>query len=80
MGKVVSLNGKDNAFCQVFEKIQAGEYKDGYAKFAEDMHQAYGLKDHPKHGLLFIMAFHRGILGGYIGILKEYDELSNLLV
>jgi hypothetical protein len=80
VSEVISLRGKENAFAAVYDKIQSGKYKDGYAQLADDLHEAYELKDHPKRGLLFLMAFHRGVSGGHVGILREYDELSNLLI
>jgi len=80
MGKVFKMNGKETAFTEVYDRIQSGQYENGYAKFSEDLHAAYGLSDHPKRGMLFIMAFHRGVSTGYVGILKEYDELANLLI
>jgi hypothetical protein len=70
----------DKAYGNVYENFLAGKYKDGYGLLADDLHLQYGLTDHPKRGLLFLMAFHKGIKGGIPEIINWYDELSNLLV
>ena len=80
MGQVIKMNGKEQAFGTIYSRIQDGAYDEGYAKFRDDLHEAYEVSGHPKSGLLFLMAFHRGVTGGKVGILREYDELVNLLI
>jgi len=70
----------DCAYVQMYEKITAGEYKDGeFNKFSRDMAKIYEIEDHPKKGLLYIIAFDHGSKNGFVGILKEYDILVKLV-
>ena len=79
MGDVVGMRRRDG-LSVMHERIARGEYSSAsFSKLAEDMHEAYGVSDHPKRGLLFVIAAYHGGNGGPSAILKWYDELVHLL-
>ena len=79
MSNIIKLRN-DKAYGVVYDLIQSGRYRFGLEPMPGDLHDAYGLTGHPKSNLLWIMAMYYGNSSGPEGILRWYDELSNLLV
>jgi hypothetical protein len=81
MSNVTKLKNSD-AYAKMAKLVESGRYSPdmmGYDRMRSDAHKYYGLQDHPKRTLLWLIAIHHGVSEGHMGILRWYDELSNLL-
>lgn len=81
------LDQKDYANSVVTDAVMTREEKQAFreeeariiTRFKSDLEEAYGMAEHPKHELLWSMAWERGHSSGLRTVLQEYDDLADLL-
>lgn len=76
MGDITKIDGQPSGYGLMAEKISAGAYE-SYLEpaFERDMAAAYGMTDHPKRKRLWLHCMYHNAAGGFLAILKAYDEL-----